>query len=186
MAIYIFGDKIGDAVVGGLAEGVKQGINDSDLRDQDKQVINEQVDRVTKAYQDGDISNEQFVEILENLAESPVLFVAMVYAIDQQYIAKSGLSAEEKVEGRRTLERVARGLHDKSMTESDLDQAMPYIATRQADGNWQLKEQVSDEELRAFLAECKQKADAAGVPDEPFEVDIGAEVKKAVDQVMGE
>lgn len=55
---------------------------------------------------------------------------------------------------------------------------------RQPDGSEQLKERLTDAELKAFLEKAKEKADAANVPDEPFEVNIADELEKAIDKAL--
>jgi hypothetical protein len=36
-----------------------------------------------------------------------------------------------------------------------------------------------------MLAECKRVADEAGIPDEEFVIDVGAEFKRSVDRALG-
>ncbi|MGY8771150.1 MAG: hypothetical protein ACKVH8_22280, partial [Pirellulales bacterium] len=43
---------------------------------------------------------------------------------------------------------------------------------------------VTDEELREFIAECKRIADEKEIPDENFIIDLTAELKKAIDNVL--
>ena len=45
---------------------------------------------------------------------------------------------------------------------------------------------MTDEEVRKMMADLKKLADDAGIPDEPFTIDIGDEVKKAVDEGLGQ
>ncbi len=47
-----------------------------------------------------------------------------------------------------------------------------------------LNQQLTDDELKAFLEKAKAKADAASIPDEPFEVNIADELEKAIDKVL--
>jgi len=79
-----------------------------------------------------------------------------------------------------------RGAIDGTIDEASMDAAMAHIADRQEGGGWQLRNQVSDAQLRAFLAEAKAAADEADVPPQPEDFDPSEEVKRIIDQAMGE
>ncbi len=167
-------------------EAIVAGIESSELSDDDKQEVVAQVDRVVDDFKSGQIGTQEVVRILEELAESPLLGLAVVYAVDAKYITPSGLSDEEKDEGRLTLQRVARGVFEEKIDPNDLEEALDYISSKSSDGGRQLKDTVSDPVLRDFLAECKRHADDADIPREPYVVDIGLEFQRAVDQTLGE
>jgi hypothetical protein len=61
---------------------------------------------------------------------------------------------------------------------------MQHIATRGSNGEWQLRENLTDEELRAFLAAAKAEADKAEIPAEPAEFDPSDELKKVIDSTL--
>ena len=67
-----------------------------------------------------------------------------------------------------------------------IDAAMAHVATRQANGEWRLREQLSDAELRAFFTTAKGEADAAGVEAGPADFDPSDEFKRIVDQALGQ
>ncbi|MEQ8788869.1 MAG: hypothetical protein RIC55_21335 [Pirellulaceae bacterium] len=163
---------------------VKQVVNESDLRQEDKQAIVQQVDRIVEEAKAGKIDGEKLQQIMKNLAESPVLPVGVVLFVEDKYVNPSGLSDEEKSQARRTLERVARGVFEEKIPQGALQPAIEPISERDAKGDLKLKEHVSDDELREALANLKKLADDAAIPDEPFEINIGAEVKKAVDKAL--
>ena len=48
----------------------------------------------------------------------------------------------------------------------------------------ELKREISDDDLRECLAELKQMADNAGIPEEPYEADFGAVLKGMVDDLL--
>ena len=49
-----------------------------------------------------------------------------------------------------------------------------------------MRQQVSDEELRAALAEAKSQADAAGIAAEPADIDFSEEFKRIIDEQLKE
>lgn len=165
-------------------EGIRQGIEAAQLPAQEQQEIMAQVDRVATAFRDQTISNEQLGKLLEKLVQSPLMGSMMVAAVEQHYFAKSGLSEEEKSDGQQTLRRFIRGAFDGKINEAAIDSAMAHVSDRDAAGNIKLRERVSDADLRAFLAEAKQQADAAAIPEQPAEIDPSNEFKKIVDEAM--
>jgi len=160
-------------------------VDDSELDDQAKQDIKVQMDRLLKEYRAGNISNERFLEGLEELGDSPIFLLLMSYAAMESYIAPSGLSDDEKADAKLVFQRVARGTFEKKIKADDLEQAFSYISEKDFNGNRQVKNNVPDEDLRSLVKECRRVADEAGIPNEPYQVDVAAEVKRIVDRALG-
>jgi hypothetical protein len=159
-------------------------VQESDLEAEEKEAIIAQVNRVVEQYQSGKITTEDLGRIMEELAESPLMGAILIKSVEAKYIDPSGLGEEEKVDARVTLQRVLRGLYEEQLDADDLQTAMDYVSYETPDGQRQLKDRVSDDELRAFLQECGLRADEAEVPDEPFEVRISEELKQAIDRAL--
>ncbi len=123
---------------------------------------------------------------MRNLATSPLMTSFMVSAIDQAYFAKSGLSNEEKAAGKITLQRFVRGMIDESINGQAIDNAMMHVATKDSNGSWKIRQQLTDAELRAFLAAAKTEADKAGVPAEPVVFDPSDEFKRIIDEALAQ
>jgi hypothetical protein len=165
-------------------QAVNQAVDSSELPPQEKGEVKAQAERVAKALRDKKISAEQAGKILQRIFESPLMPTIIVGAIDQQYLQRSGLSAEEKAEGRLTLQRFARGAIDKKIDEQGIDAVMAHVADRQPNGEWRLRQQISDQDLRAALTEAKARADAAEIPAEPEAVDPSDELKRIIDESL--
>ena len=122
--------------------------------------------------------------IIQKVMQSPLMPTLVVGAVDKQYFASSGLSEDEKAEGRLTLKRFARGVIDKKIDDKGIDKVMSHIADRQSNGSWRLRPQVSDADLRAALAAAKAEADEAGIAAQPEKIDPSDELKKIIDESM--
>jgi len=177
-------DRVKSAAADAARKTLAEEINKSELPQEQKREMIAQVDRVANGFKAGDITLEDLVKILNALAESPVVVVLAVYTVEQKYIVPSGLTHEEKEEARLTTQRIARGAFEERIPKQDIQRALRPVSETNAEGEWQLKESVTDQELRDSLAQCRRIADEAGVPEEPFEVDLGKEFKKAVDQAL--
>jgi hypothetical protein len=168
------------------SQAINQGIDSSDLPPQEKMEVKVQVERVAKAFREGQISNKQASDIVKKLMESPLMPLFVVMAVERQYFDRSKLSDEEKAEGRESLKRFARGIFDGKIDEKGIDSVMAHVADREPDGEWELRPAVSDDELRAALTEAKTRADAAGIPEEPENIDPSDEVKRIIDEALNQ
>jgi hypothetical protein len=168
------------------SQAINQGIDSSDLPPQEKVEVKVQVERVAKAFRDGQISNEQASAIVKKLMESPLMPSFVVMAVERKYFDRSKLSDEEKAEGRQALKRFARGVFDDKIKDKGIDSVMAHVADRRPNGQWELRQAVSDEELRAALSEAKAQADAADIPPAPENIDPSDEVKRIIDESLNE
>jgi hypothetical protein len=169
-----------------VATGVRQVIvaliNDSELPDQEKDEVIAQVDRVVDAYKERKITDKELQKVFDELQRSPIFAIIGAWGMDKGFIEPSGLSADEKEVGRRTLQRAMRGVMEKKISDQAFQSAMP----RQP-GPGQPpppNNRLTDEEIRQMLTNLKKLADDAGIPDEGFQVDVGDEVKKVVDKAL--
>ena len=165
---------------------IEQAIEATDLPEEEQSEVMEQVNRVADAFREKQISMEQLARIMEQLQQSPLIPSFVVSAIEEKYFNSSGLSDEEKSEARNTLNRFVQGMLQQKIAEDELDDVMSHVADRQPDGSWQLREQVSDDELRAMLEAAKAKADAAGIAEQVDEVDPSDELRRIIDQSMSD
>ncbi len=166
------------------ASGIIQAVESSDLTDDQKSRIVLRVEQVRDDFVAGDITLEQVAKIGEQIVESPALYIASVMFVEQAYIVPSGLSGEEKEAAGRTLQRFARGLYEKSYPMEVLEDVLAPVQKTDAGGQKQFKEKPTDEDLRELIELARQKADEAGVPDEPFVVDVAKEIEDAIDEVL--
>lgn len=160
-------------------------IDEFDLPDDQKKGMKEQVSRVAQGYRDGDISMEQIGTVVENILESPAFTAVPVEIARVKYIEPSGLSDEEKADAKKQLQRIAKGAFEDKISEDELKALLDgRIADEQPDGNLQFRDNVPDEDLRDFIAAAKELADEKEVADQNFDIDLAAELKKAVDQAL--
>lgn len=165
---------------------VKQTLTQSELPPQEIEELNVQVDRLSNAFRTGELSGEKAARVFEQLVKSPLMTTIGASVIERKYLAKSGLNAEEKAQGSITLQRFLRGVVDQKIPENGINAAMAQVADKKPDGNWELRKQLSDEELRKFFEVAKAEADKAGIPEAPQTVDPSDELKRIVDEALGE
>jgi hypothetical protein len=167
------------------SDALKQGINSTELPEDEKADMELQVDRLAVELREGRLSGEQLGAIFEQLMESPLMTTLVASAIEGKYIANSGLDEAEKAEAQQTIRRFLRGAIDHKINQQGIDAAMVHVAVqRQGRDDWELKNRVTDAELRAFLTEAKKQADAAEIPEEPEEIDPSDEFKRIIDEAL--
>ena len=171
-------------LAGKVRDAMVQAVNESELAPADKQEVVTQINRVVDKYRAGEIDGEQLMRVMEELGQSPVMAVVMLYAAEEKYIKPSGLSDEEKQAALLTLQRVLRGVVEKKIDPDELQASLNMIMEPNQGDQKKLKEKLTDDELKAFLAAMTQHADDAKIPLEPYNVRIGEEVKKAVDRAL--
>lgn len=162
----------------------EQSLKDMGLDEEQQKQAATELDRVFTEFEEGRLTEQQFERLLEEITQSPLTHSLMVKMIEKKYFDSSGLNDDERDTGCITLRRFFRGMFDGKLTEEDSDAVLEKIATQQPNGDWELRESVSDEELRDFLDEAKSGADAAKVPETVEEVDVLVEIKQIVDAAL--
>ena len=161
---------------------IVEGINNSQLPEEQKTELIQQVDALAGEFKENNISMEQFAAIAKELAEGPILPLGMFMMVDVKYVKPSGLSAEEKEDAALQIQRFTRGVAEGAIPKETLQSSFGMLAVTDTQGNQRLKESLTDDELRAFIGQLKATADEAKVLNEPYEVDIAAEFRKAVER----
>ncbi|MEM6656170.1 MAG: hypothetical protein AAF596_10225 [Planctomycetota bacterium] len=163
---------------------VQQVLAESGLPAEEQAEVMVEVQRVADAFGSGELTLEESGAMLQELATSPVMSTFVLLAIERGYLDDSGLSDEEKTAGGLALKRFARGFISEQIDGGAIDELMQHVADRDEEGNWQLRETVADDDLRALIETAKAKADEAGVPDEVEPIDPSDEIKKVVDKAL--
>lgn len=163
----------------------EQIVQQTPLAKEEKDRIVARVSALGTEFKDGKITMEQLGGVLTAIAESPILPSGMVIAAERKYINPSGLPNEEKEAGRRSLQRLARGVVEKKVTMDEAETAAAPITTKDAEGKTKLKETATDAELREFLANAKAKADEKNIPDEAYVVNFADELDKVINESLG-
>jgi predicted acetyltransferase len=109
-----------------------------------------------------------------------LLPLAGVQAARQKYIEPSDMTPKEKEAAILTLQRFARGVHEKKIQKEAIDDVVKPVAELMPNGRWKLKDKPTRMEIDQFLENAKAKADDAMIPNEPFDLNIADELKKAI------
>jgi transcriptional regulator NrdR family protein len=184
--LYMNRGKIREIAADAARQAIVSGIQESDLDEEEKEAVIAEIDQLVARYKSGEITTEQLGRVMDELAQSRLMGVVVMVSIQNQHIEPSGLTAEEKQQAKHTMQRVLRGVFEEKIQQAELEDTLDYVMPRQTDGSRTWRDSVSDDDLRAFLAELSERADAAGIPEEPFEVKISEEFRQAVARALAE
>lgn len=192
---------------GWIATGIETSVDavlvEMQIDDAEQGEIMAHVNTLMTRYKDKDIGLEELGLVLESIAESPLLGAAIIGGVDALYFKESGLTDEEKTEGRLQLARYAQGLRAKSIEPESLELVLASVSTTTPDENdiqlqyeqgpWgssqfalRSADEVSDDDLRAVFVEAKAKADEAQIDEVPEEIDISDTLGVAIANALGE
>jgi hypothetical protein len=183
----------------GMNSAANAMVTQSALPQDQKDRILAKVSGVTSDFKDGKVSMQQVGMVMQAVVESPLIPLAVMAGVEAKYFAKSGLNADEKAGAKVAIQRFARGVADEKLTMDDMGSVMAPISSRTSvvttstsggaaragvttqNGNFQLKPTVTDEELRKFISDVKEKADKAQIAENVPEMNIAEEIEKAID-----
>ena len=144
------------------------------------------IDAFAERIKNGEISLEQAAAVGQELAEGGVVALLVSRAFEVGYMEKSGLSSEEKLTGHITLTRYGEAVMKDQLSKAEIEQVTNVILEDvNGDGkNEQLKQTLTDDEIRECLALMKKSADDAGIEDREFTVDLPKAIQTAIDRGM--
>lgn len=177
-------NNAGKLVANIARQAIVAGIEASELDAQEKKEVTAQIDRVVNAYASGKLTNDELQKLMQELEDSPVLMLIQIFGIEKTYLEPSGLTAEEKQAGKRTIQRVFRGIFDKKIEANQMQELMPQSMKDRMQGDKSGGAKPTDDELKEYLAKLKKLADDAEIPDEDFKIDVSDELKKDIDKVL--
>jgi hypothetical protein len=155
-------------------------VKESGLPKDQRESILTEIRQLGDDFRSGKISTEKLALITKAIADGPLLPLAGVQAARQKYIEPSDMTPKEKADAILTLQRFARGVHEEKIDKQDIDDVVKPVADLMPNGRWKLKDDPTRMELDQFIANAKARADAAMISDEPFEMNIADELKKAI------
>jgi hypothetical protein len=155
-------------------------LRDSGLPDDQRNSITADIRRLGDDFESGRITTQQLGRITQTIANGPLLPLAGVQAARHKYVEPSDMTEKEKADAILNLQRFARGVTEKKISREEVDDVVKPVSDLMPNGRWKLKDKPSRLEIDQFIENVKAKADAAMIPNEPFDLNIADELKKAI------
>ena len=167
-----------------MRENIAQSLENSELSEEESTAINSQMERLESAVKSWGVieSLKHMVNLKEVSGEmGNIGFHVILLSYAQYVLPHTPMPEEERAAGRRTLQRFARGLDEGKLKLNEKDTAW------ELDGKHEGGQTEFDvEKVRAHLLQLKAQADAALIPDEPYDVEIAEKLKAIVDAIVAE
>jgi len=171
---------------------VQEVLKEASLPDEQKTAIMTEVNALANDFEAGKVSLQQMTYVFEEIAESPIIPATVIGVMQQEYVAPSELTTEEKADAKLALRRLARGVYEEKIEPERVAHITDPIAAQQGEQaaiNFEIEgrrytlarpEDVSTDELKDFLSRARAAADEAGIPPDPDEIDVAREVREAI------
>lgn len=171
-----------------IRESVVEEIERSGLSAHHQSALKEEVDRLTEQFQEGEISIQELIRILEGFEQSPAMSVVRYYQIEGDPLDRESISPEQKQAAMLTIRRFIYGVFEESIPDSAIEELMaPFVKSRGSNDDYsdlEFRSDITDEELFSALAKAKSYADEAGISEHNLSPDIAREVREIIDRIL--
>ncbi|MFW6354804.1 MAG: hypothetical protein ACOC3I_10510, partial [Verrucomicrobiota bacterium] len=151
----------------------------------EKAEVRSELRALATAFEEGAPSYAELGRIAQTLSESPLLQAVQLTALQQHYVERADLTAEEVVAARETLGGLTRAVMGGRLGEHRFEEILAPISGREEGGLELLgRSEVSGEELRVMLARAREALAETGVAPGPAEVDWSAELRRLIGQSL--
>ena len=162
-------------------------IEDMQLAPEQKQRLTARLDQLIEDFKAGQITTDELVMIGQRMAEDKTLIAATIlYMVENHVLTSVELPEEKRNAAIRAAQRTARGVAEGTIELKQLERAADPLLVENPEGGQELKENLTEADIDAFTAACRDLADQAEVPDEPYEVDIVEALERVIDDVLEE
>ena len=164
---------------------LKLAIKEIKLPENQQTRIFDRIDKVARQFEEEKISFVELERIFLTLAQSPLFPAGTALVAERVYLDKSGLEDPEKAAGKLSIRRFTRGSLDESISPKRCSEVLDIISTWNAESrNREFLENLTDTQLRQFIAEAKRAADDAGIAETIAEINFADEFDRAVETAL--
>lgn len=170
---------------GAMNAGMKAVVAETKLPAEQAGRINIQIDQLTAAFENGDVTLQDLGLVIEALEDHPLLPVGVLEYIQYNSLKAPGLTDEERAAGMLATQRLQRAMIDGLMGLNDLDPILEPISQRDSDGDLQPIQNPTAPQVRLYIEAAGNKADELGVPNEPYDVDLAEQIERLINDTLG-
>lgn len=162
------------------------GIEGSRLSDPQKVALTQGVDRLTEGFKSKQITIEQLVAIRDGVGESPIFDLARLMALESGAVLDAELEIAQRDRASLEFQRYYRAVVEGAISRGELDRLVsPYFDDMDPAEPDRIGADVSGGGREELIDALRSRADAAGVPAEPYEIDFVALFNEVVARVLG-
>lgn len=147
--------------------------------------IKASLDQLLADFKSGRVSYAQLSMIFQKLVDEPFFNYVLVEIVRTE----AGKCAQFDEQRRQAiwvnLDRLERGMAEKRIAAAGIATVLDTVSRVQPGGVRQLKQQLTSADIEAFSAAAGTQADQAGIPNEPYQLDLASEIQRIIDSVLG-
>ena len=178
-------------------------LSESQLTDAEKEGVRSEVSRLTTRLKAGEISIDHLKKLSDGLENSPLPGLLFLQAVATGKLVPAGIPTEEAssaclhaqrlqraaVEGKispQALHEVLQAIPREGKKSLSAEKAPPESGLSESarDRTGDFKKEITAEDWRPVMALIKRMADDAGIPNEPYRLELTQEIRKLLDQVL--
>jgi hypothetical protein len=167
--------------------GLEAAVNVAEIPAAEKPEIVAIIKQVQTDYLNGDITLEEIGQVLTDFETNPAIAMGMVMQFEASYVTSSSITDEQKADARITLNRIAQGLADGTITWNDTESIIDHVSDVDADGTRVFRQpaSVQPKEVLDAIEAARTIADDAGIGTEYVEFDLSDQFKAAIEKSLG-
>ncbi len=178
-------------------------LKESKLTDSDKEGVRGEISRFTTRLKAGEISMDQMKKLGDTFQQGPLPALFFLQAVATGQLIPPEIPAEESAAARLDAQRLQRAAAEGKVTPQALQEVLkaiprqegekPQAESEPADSNTASppldytrppKKEITAEDWRPVMALIKKMADDAGIPNEPYQLELTQEIRKVLDEVL--
>ncbi len=168
---------------GEIYESVGEEMRDMDLSDQERQDADKILVELRDGMRSGDIGLGKMPEIIEAMQDGDIISYGLLLSIRQDFAEDTTLSDDERADGKRQLGRIGDGIAKNRFGTSEMEDILGTIVTRTSDGQLEVNEDPTSDELRETAKRAKEAADQANLSEDPPPINFVGELQAILDRV---
>lgn len=167
-----------------VVTGIESVVAETDLSEEQKNQIVVRVEELGEDFAAGNLTLEELGQIGQEIAESRTIIAGGVEFIVRKGIEdKAELDEEQSAQVKLLVQRLAGGIAEEKLEKDDFEPLMEIVLVKTGESSYEVRDDLSKEDVTKFLVELEKMVDEAEIPNEPYEVDIASEIDRIVDSV---
>lgn len=176
---------------------------DFQLPASDREGVKAEITRFTSQLEAGAVTSEHMQKLMEALQQGPLPGLLFLHAVVVGQVIPADIPVEEAQAARLNAQRLQRAVVEGKVTSQALQDVLKFIP-REAEARPKAeaesgsqppeafnveafgppKKNMTAEDWRPVMGLIKKLADDAGIPNEPYQLELTQEIRKLLDQVL--
>jgi len=175
-------------LAGMASEALVAAIEEANLEEDQQIALRHEIERLEAGIRSDEVSMGEIGKLVEAVTKSPLGPIFGLFAIESQ-AARDGIPEEELAAMERVTRRAVHGLIEGKIEAGTLERAFRKISRHPdedgEDMQFDLYEDITADELRAYFAELSAIVDEAGVMADPPSPDLAGLLRATIEASLG-